>query len=134
MKFKEFDLRTQVDSVKSKNYYKKLKNKVEINKHDVVFNETYKFILEYSPKVVHKADKNIETMAFNSMTGKEEPLSIHIKKGETISEEQIIVKLNGKDLTYDKDITGYFGPTEVQVSYDHILENILKFIDKYLNI
>lgn len=123
--FKNLDLREQLtDELKEKWYYKTRKWGLRINKHSVVFDNTFKFECKFHDKEIVKETRDDvikEDVYINGCLEFKKGEVFHYEKGEVLSEAYISVETDGETLLYcsfdkyDDDL-------------NEILENILLYI------
>ena len=117
--FNNLDLRQQLtDDLKSKWYFEQLEWGLEIHKHHVVFDKTFKFILVYHPETI--SDKT-EDIVFEGQT-------YHIEKGEVLTDAYIDIRdedNNRIDLYFEDN---YYSDEKYFDSPKDILKHILLYI------
>jgi len=118
--FNNFDLREQLtDTLKNTWYYQERKHGLRINKHSVVFDNYFKFILRYHPTTYYQQD---ESFTYNNET-------YEIKKGEIEEESYIdIINENGNRAELYFEDNYYSDETKYANNPKYILEHILLYI------
>lgn len=128
--FEKINLKEQLTyRLKSVWYYQDYKDRIKINKHSVVFDDDFKFKLEFADETI--AEKTEDKVMKNDIVYDGELLAkkgdiIHIEKGEVIGDAFIMVRklINGED----NGILGYYGWDK----YDNDVNDILKDICLYI--
>lgn len=121
--FKSIDLRTQLtEELKNRWYYQQVKWGLRINKKSVVFDDSFKFVVEYVKEFIAPETKDIP---FGNTT-------FHIEKGEVLSDPFIIVKLDGYMMTDPETGDMLYIDEDSYSSIEDILGKIVIYIAKYI--
>lgn len=93
--FKNLDLRKQLtEELKSKWYYQERKYGLKINKHSVVFDDSFEFVCEFNPEAVVEETHDIvleKDIVIDGIVEARKGDVLHFEKGEVISEAFIAV-------------------------------------------
>ena len=134
MDFKSVDLREQVSGLVGKWYFDNYKSRTRVNKHRVVFDGDFKFILKYHPEEIQEKTEDIVLTKDIYIDGIKEMSKgevLHFEKGEVISDEYISLELNvGNDI--NSVINYYNDDSKYDESTSNILENIMVYIANYI--
>ena len=130
--FKNLDLRSQLtEELKEKWYYKNYKDALKINKHSVIFDDDFKFTVEYTPAIVADKTEVIEIkkdVVFEGVVIMKKGEVIHRTKGEELSSAYVAV-------IHDGEVLGcnfYEYGEKYADDPEEILENILLYIANYI--
>ena len=128
--FNQINLKEQLTyRLKSVWYYQDYKDHIKINKHSVVFDNDFKFKLEFVDETIAEKteDKIMENdIVYNGELFAKKGDIIHIEKGEIIGDAFVIVRklINGEN----DGIFGYYGWGKYDNDVNDILEEICLYI------
>lgn len=128
--FNQINLKEQLTyRLKSVWYYQDYKDRIKINKHSVVFDDDFKFKLEFVDETI--AEKTEDKIMENDIVYNGELLAkkgeiIHIEKSEVIGEAFVMVRkiFSGEDY----GILGYYGWDKYDNDVNDILQDICLYI------
>lgn len=119
--FNSIDLRSQLtEELKNRWYYQQVKWGLRVNKKSVVFDDSFKFVVEYVKEAIAPETKDIP---YGNTT-------LHIEKGEVLSDPFIIVKLNGYEMK-DPETDDVLYVDEYS-DVENILDRIVLYIANYI--
>lgn len=127
--FNNLDLRKQLtNELKEKWYYKNTKWGLRINKHSVVFDNTFKFECKFHEENVVKETKDVvveKDIVIDGFVEFKKGEVLHYEKGEVLSEAYISVEIDDETIMYCDD-------DKYSDDVKEILEKILLYIANYI--